>query len=91
MKQLRAVGPLLQLAWVVAFATLIPLGAGLWLDRRLGTAPLFTLIGALIGVVAGTVSTVRIGVRSIEALAPPEAEAALPALQRTRRRRRRSA
>jgi F0F1-type ATP synthase assembly protein I len=65
------IGPLLQLSWVVAFATLIPLGIGLWLDRRFGTAPLFILIGALVGIVAGTVSAVRIASRTIEALGRP--------------------
>lgn len=68
MKQLHMIGPLLQLGWVVAFSTLIPLGIGLWLDRRFGAAPLFTLIGALVGIVAGTYGTVRIAVRTIDAL-----------------------
>jgi len=72
-KQLRPIGPLLQLGWVVAFSTLIPLGLGLLLDRRFGTAPLLTLVGALVGMIAGTVGTVRIATRIIEALGqPPE-------------------
>ncbi len=75
MKQFRTVGPLLQLGWVVAFSTLIPLGIGLLLDRRFGTAPLFTLIGALVGIIAGTYGTVRIAVRTIDALGrPPETQ-----------------
>lgn len=68
MKQLLRSGPLLQLGWVVALSTLIPLGVGIFLDRRLGTAPLFILIGALIGILAGTIGAVRIASKAIEAL-----------------------
>ena len=68
MKQLSTIAPLLQLGWVVAFSTLIPLGIGLLLDRRFGTAPWLTLICALVGIVAGTVGTVRIAVRALDAL-----------------------
>ncbi len=71
MKQFRTIGPLLQMGWVVAFSTLIPLGIGLLLDRRFGTAPLLTLVGALVGIVAGTFGTVRIATRTIEALGQP--------------------
>jgi F0F1-type ATP synthase assembly protein I len=75
-KQLRTIGPLLQLSWVVAFSILIPLGIGLWLDRRFGTAPLLTLVGALVGILASTVGAVRIATRTIEALGqPPESGA----------------
>lgn len=70
MKELLRSGPLLQLGWVVALTTLAPLGLGVALDRHLGTAPLFILIGAIIGIIAGTVSAVRITNRAIEALAP---------------------
>ncbi len=72
MKQLGTVGYLVQLGWVVAFATLIPLGGGLWLDRQVGTAPLFTLIGAVVGIAAGTIGVVRVALRQIGALSPPE-------------------
>jgi len=52
-----------QLGWVVAFSLLIPLAAGLWLDKRFQTMPLFTLVGMLIGILAATVGTVRIAQR----------------------------
>ncbi len=75
MRDLRSLGPLLQMGWLVAFATLLPLGAGVWLDRRLGTAPLFILVGAIVGIVASTVGVLRIASRTIEALGrPPEGE-----------------
>lgn len=68
MKELLRSGPLLQLGWVLAFSTLVPLGLGILLDRRFDTAPLFILIGALVGIIAGTVGTVRTATRAIDAL-----------------------
>ncbi|OQA45019.1 MAG: putative F0F1-ATPase [Chloroflexi bacterium ADurb.Bin325] len=78
MKDLTRVGPLLQLGWVVAFTVLIPLGLGLWLDRRFGTAPLFVLVGALLGILASTVAAVRLASRTIEALSHPPTEKSRP-------------
>jgi F0F1-type ATP synthase assembly protein I len=67
-KNLRYTGPVLQLSWVVVISALVPLGIGLWLDRRLGTAPLFILIGGLVGILASTIGAVRTAIRMIEAL-----------------------
>lgn len=78
MKQFLQAGPLLQLGWIVALSTLIPLGVGILLDRRLGTAPLFILIGALIGILAGTVGAVRIAGKAIEKLGRPPGNGAGP-------------
>jgi F0F1-type ATP synthase assembly protein I len=61
----------MQLSWVIALSTLLPLGVGILLDRLLHTSPLFILIGGLIGILAGTVGAVRITSRAIEALSPP--------------------
>ena len=33
--------------------------AGIWLDRRVGTLPLFTLLGTFAGLVGGTISIIR--------------------------------
>lgn len=52
-----------QLGWVVALSLLIPLGIGLWLDRRMGTTPLFIIVGMLVGVLSATVGTARIALR----------------------------
>ena len=72
MRDLWRVGPLLQLSWVIALSTLLPLGAGILIDRMFHTAPLFILIGGLIGILAGTVGAVRITTRAIESLSPPQ-------------------
>jgi len=34
-------------------------GGGHWIDRRFGTAPVFSLIGGLVGIVAGFYSVFR--------------------------------
>jgi len=69
--EVRRKRPILQMGWMVALALFFPLGLGLWLDRRLGAAPLFVLAGALAGVIAATVSAVWIAGRQIEALGTP--------------------
>ncbi len=56
------------MGWVVALATMIPLGIGILLDRRFHTEPLFILIGALVGIIAGTAGAVRIAGRAIDAI-----------------------
>ena len=56
------------MAGVVLFSTLVPLGLGIWLDRRFNMAPVFVLIGALIGILGGTVGVVRIASRMLDAL-----------------------
>jgi F0F1-type ATP synthase assembly protein I len=72
-RNLRSLGILLQLGWVVAFAVLIPLGLGLWLDRRLSTSPFFIFIGAIVGILASTVGVVRVTTRAVdEAASPPD-------------------
>ena len=42
----------LGLGGVVVFAIVLPLIGGLWLDRRLHTTPLFTLLGVALGLAA---------------------------------------
>jgi F0F1-type ATP synthase assembly protein I len=62
---------------MVALALLFPLFLGLWLDHRLGAAPLFVLAGALVGILAATVSAVWVAGRELEALGtPPNASSA---------------
>ncbi len=43
---------LLGLGWYVAIAIILGVVGGLWLDNRMGTLPLFTLLGVLLGSVA---------------------------------------
>lgn len=43
---------LLGLGWYVAIAIILGIAGGIWLDNRMGTLPLFTLLGVLLGSVA---------------------------------------
>jgi F0F1-type ATP synthase assembly protein I len=65
MKDWRGIGLLIQLSWLFAFSVLVPLLLGIWLDRTLQRSPLFLLIGAATGIIAGTVGSVRIATRAI--------------------------
>ena len=77
MKEVGRRGPILRMGCMVALALIVPSCIGLWLDHRLGTAPLFVLAGALVGILAATVIAVRIAGREIAALGTPlEAESA---------------
>jgi F0F1-type ATP synthase assembly protein I len=58
---------------VVVVSTGIPLIAGVWADRRLGTEPWLTLAGVLLGVTIATVGIWRIIRRTYMRLAQPSA------------------
>ena len=65
MTGLRNTALLGQLGWVLAVMVLLPLVAGLLLDRTFHASPWFFLLGALIGILAGTVGAVRAATRAI--------------------------
>ena len=65
-KEIRGMATAMQLGWVVALSVLLPLGAGLLLDHLLSTAPLFILIGAVLGILISTVGAVRIALRGMQ-------------------------
>jgi len=50
---LREAGPYLGLGTALAVTVLAGLGGGYWLDGRLGTRPLFLLLGGTLGLGAG--------------------------------------
>jgi ATP synthase protein I len=52
-----------HLSWTMLFSLLLPLLLGIWLDRKLGTGPLFILIGAVLGILAATVGVARMALR----------------------------
>ena len=64
MKRRESLGLALSLSWTMLFSLVIPLMAGIWLDSRLDTTPLLTLIGALLGILAATVGVARMAVRT---------------------------
>ena len=50
---LREAAPLLGLGTTLAATVLAGLGGGYWLDNRLGTRPLFLLLGGTLALAAG--------------------------------------
>ncbi len=51
---------LMQLGFMVALPLVGGLVIGLWADRALGTLPLFTLLGSMVGITAGTVAVFKV-------------------------------
>lgn len=74
MKQWSALSQAMQLSWTMLFSLLLPLLVGIWLDKRLGTVPLFILIGTVLGVLAATVGVARMAVRIFAHAAGGEAD-----------------
>lgn len=49
----RASGQYMGYGLTLALSVLLFLGAGAWLDRKIGTSPWFLIIGAFVGAGAG--------------------------------------
>ncbi len=56
---LRDAAPYLGLGMTLAVTVLAGLGGGYWLDGRLGTRPLFLLLGGTLGLAAGLYTFIR--------------------------------
>jgi F0F1-type ATP synthase assembly protein I len=57
-----------EIGFVLLFTVLAGLLAGYWLDQRLGTVPIFVLIGFAIGCVSGAIGCYRLMVRFLKEL-----------------------
>ena len=57
-----------ELAFVLLFMVLAGLLAGYWLDQRLGTNPIFVLVGFAIGGTSGAIGSWRLMVRFLKSL-----------------------
>lgn len=68
MKKREALSLAMNLGWTMVFSLVIPLLVGIWLDRRLGTMPLFTLLGMGLGILAATLGVARIAIRSFRSV-----------------------
>ncbi len=73
-KRSQALSLALNLSWTMLFSLLVPLLAGIWLDKKLGTMPLFVLLGAVLGILAATVGVVRMTLRAFRLTAGESAE-----------------
>ncbi len=58
-RALRASAPLLGLGTTLAVTVLAGFGIGYWLDDRLGTRPVFLLLGSAVGIAAAMYHFVR--------------------------------
>ncbi len=63
-KKRQALGLAMNMSWTMLFSLLLPLLAGVWLDKKLGTVPLFILIGAILGISAATIGVARMTIRT---------------------------
>jgi F0F1-type ATP synthase assembly protein I len=63
-----------NLSWTMLFSLLLPLLGGIWLDKKLDTAPLFILIGATLGILAATVGVARMALRTFGQYIPTDLE-----------------
>ena len=74
MKKGTALSLAWNLSWTMLFSLLLPLLAGIWLDKKLDTAPLFILIGAVLGILAATVGVARMVLRTFAQFEPEDQE-----------------
>lgn len=72
-RTLKTLGQLSTIGLAFVFAIVLGFGAGVWLDRRLGTSPWLSLLGFAMGLAAGILNVVRTmkSVSAAEQTAPP--------------------
>jgi len=58
-RTLKTLGQLSTIGLAFVFALVLGFGAGLWLDRQLGTSPWLSLLGFAMGLAAGVLNVVR--------------------------------
>ena len=91
MKKRQALSLAMNMSWTMLFSLLIPLLAGVWLDKKLGTVPLFILIGAILGISAATIGVARMTIRTfakttqaydaVKEAPPPEEDRGVPGVE----------
>jgi ATP synthase protein I len=62
-RALRDAGPYLGLGLSLAVSLLLGLGVGYWIDGKLGTRPIFLLVGAALGMAAAGYQLYMVAVR----------------------------
>jgi ATP synthase protein I len=63
MASYRDVSPYLGLGLQLAVSILVFLFLGRWVDGKLGTTPVFMIIGAFVGAAGGMISFIRVAMR----------------------------
>lgn len=67
-KQLRQVGRISTIGIEIALSIVVGILGGRWLDSKLGTSPYLTIIGLILGVVAGFRSLFQVAQQERERL-----------------------
>jgi F0F1-type ATP synthase assembly protein I len=67
-KKREALTLAMNLGWTMFFSLALPLLGGIWLDRKLDTSPLFTLVGMLLGILAATLGVARVAIRDFRSV-----------------------
>ena len=57
-----------EIGFILLFTVLAGILAGYWLDQRLGTIPVFVLVGFAIGTISGAIGCWRLMTRFLERL-----------------------
>ncbi len=65
---------IIRLGAIVVTSTLLPVACGLWMDQRLHSLPILTLIGLLSGTLISVVAVYRAVLQSYEEYAPHETD-----------------
>lgn len=60
MKKWQVVAFITELGFTVGFSILIGIGVGWWLDGKLGTKPIFTIIGLFLGLASAGYNLYRL-------------------------------
>ncbi|MCS7285621.1 MAG: AtpZ/AtpI family protein [Anaerolineae bacterium] len=60
MKKWQVLAFVVELGFTVGFSILIGIGVGWWLDGKLGTRPIFTLIGLFLGLASAGYNLYRL-------------------------------
>ncbi len=60
MKKWQVVAFITELGFTVGFSILIGIGVGWWLDSKLGTKPIFTIIGLFLGLASAGYNLYRL-------------------------------
>jgi len=50
----------LEVGWFIGLAILLGILGGLWLDNKLGTRPLFIIVGLILGLVVAVVGAIKL-------------------------------
>ena len=60
MKKWRPLALVTELGFTIGFSILLGIGLGWWLDGKLGTQPLFTILGLLLGLASAGYNLYRL-------------------------------